>query len=348
MKLNSGIHIPSMFNLVPNKDPSIHERLFENNVLRVGLVKQKIEPSDPKNINRRLPEYEVITLEQNGEEGTTYSTYPNCLALQSFGGIGDFFEYTYRPQDKTFKNTIGYEAQNQTGAFVLLLCINGRADRPVIVGALPHPDRDVSKIEKGNVLKGEFNGLGWGVDNNGAFNVTFKGATDSEGKVLNKDLGESTLKIEKDGSIQLNHKTITLRLDKNGNTTLAAQGAVSVQAQKTVSIDAKEDISIKSAKNINLDIKDLMAKASGSATYEIQSFKLDAKSDLNLKSQRLDIKTQLATIKGTQITLDGLVFLGGAGGVPALSALTQMIGASAVGPVVSFAVGPYASKVFVS
>jgi len=334
----------SLYKIDTQSSQTAFNKTYENYALRVGIITKSIPPTSERSISKLYQEYDVLVYEQNGNTGGAPSVYRNCTGAQSFGSIADYLEYTYRPQTKAFDGGNKIDALNQDGALVLMLCVNGQGDRGIIIAALNHPNRD-PKVTDEIGLAFEYNGLAAAIDAAGAFKITFKGATDSMGLTIDKELGETTLSVEKDGSVQFQHKGITFRLDKTGKVVLAAEGQVEITGSKGATINFKESVSLKTEGNLSLDIKDLLAKASGSATLEFQSLSMKGQ-QVELKANTIDVRGQLVNIKGSQITTDGLNFLGGVGGFPVLVATTVMIGTCAVGPVVSFAVGPYATKVF--
>lgn len=88
--------------------------------------------------------------------------------------------------------------------------------------------------------------------------------------------------------------------------------------------------------------------AQGSASLKAQEFDVSGKSKIDLKAQMISFKGD-AQIKAqaAQIILGGQVFLGGAGGQPLLLPSTQFVGTGNLGaPVLSTAIGPFATKTF--
>jgi hypothetical protein len=92
----------------------------------------------------------------------------------------------------------------------------------------------------------------------------------------------------------------------------------------------------------------LILEAQGSASMKAKSLDISGESKIDLKSQMVSIAgdTQVK-VKATQITLEGQVFLGGPGGQPLVIPTTQFMGVGNMGaPVVSTAIGPFATKAF--
>jgi hypothetical protein len=317
---------------------------YGNFGIKSGIVTKVHEKTDETNITKACPEYDVAVFEQNQDGGQNTITYPNCIAGDLMGAIADFVEFRYRAQNKADGKGTERVARQQNGAIVMIMCLTGASDKAVIMGGLNHPKRE-SKLTKdaGHTLLGEFNGLSLEIDKDGAFKIGFKGATDNEGKPAKADVGGSYLKIEKDGSLELGDaKGESLRLDKTAQT-------VSMKSAKAMSLDTGDALKMKSAKATDMQMKDWMVKATGSATMTVKS--LDIKSDAAIKIQgkTLDVKADsMMMFKSQMITLDGLVNLGGPGGTPALTIQTNFLGIGNLGlPVMSNAIGPFSAKVFI-
>ena len=322
-------------------------KTYRNNALRIGVVVASYPISDDKNRSKLTSEYDVLVVEQNENLGTTTLLYRNCMSSEGLGSIADFFEKSLRPKKK--KTTAGESVnlKGQDGAIVLLLCLDSMSDKGIIISALTHPDRKTTLVDEVPRLEGEYNGLNIKVEKDGSATLTFRGATDNDGKVTDKEQGDTVIGIEKDGSFQVKHKTITHRLDKKGTASLTADEDISNTTKKNFNIDATENISLKAAKNVVLDCAELASKASGSATLECQKFSVKSQSEISIKGSELKVEAEaMAKIKAPMITLDGLVSLGGPGGQPVLLMSAQMLGVGALGvPVLSTVIAGFAIKV---
>lgn len=345
-KLPSGSILPS--GLLQNSHNSIsaYERAYQNYELKMGVVIADYEIDDPRNINKTSIEYDVAVAEQNADLGQTIMTYHNCSTVDLFGGIADYKEYRYRVQEKTsLDNTQERDIDEQEGSLVLLLCVSGADDSAVIIGGLNHYKRE-SKLTKeaGHAYYSEFNGLEMSIDKNGAFSILFKGATDINGNPKNEQVGGSLITIDKNGSVFIsdgNKENITI--DKNNKT-------IEINADKKITIKSNDETEISSTKKISVFTKDFLIEAQGgitlsgarcdikiegAASVEVNSFSMKASSTINLSGQ--------------QVSIGEIVFLGGAGGSPALTNSTLYIGKDSHGaPVISQAIGPFSSKVFIS
>lgn len=324
-------------------DFQFQKKISENMYLRLGVVIDIIEDDDENNQSKLMPEYNVMTIEN---DNTTI--YKNCFATDSFGGIADYFVKKLRkPKDaKKVQETGSLKKQN--GTIVLLLCIDGNSDgQAVIIASIAHPDRKNGKLTKalGHHMEGEFNGLNWKVDKDGALTVKFQSATDNDGKPGNTSAGGSTIKMEKDGSIEAaDGNKEKIRIDKTKKTVdIAAEKDISAKTDANFNVDAKEKVSMKSG-------ADLIAEATGSATFQSgKAFNIKSDAAFELKAKDVKITSDsMVTVKGTQVMINAPQIMVGMGGTPALTILTQFLGVGNLGmPVLSQAIGPFSSSVFI-
>lgn len=346
--LNNGAVLPS--GLLSGSNDNMmagFKKTYQNSSLRIGVVKESYSVKDPNNITKLVPEYDVIVFEQNEDKGATVITYKNCMAAESLGSIADFFEANLRKiKNKKSKGTTP-TLGGHNGAVVLLLCLDGMSEKGIIVGSLTHPDRKTTLVDTEPHLEGEYNGVNIKVEKDGSTTLTFKGATDNDGKATDASQGNTVMKIEKDGSYQVNHKTITQRLDKKGQASLTADDDISNTTKKNFNVTATENIALKATKDLNAECDKLVAKATGSAMLECQKLDIKAESEINIKGSEFQVEAEsLAQIKASTIVLDGLVSLGGQGGQPVLVLSTQFIGVGNLGiPVISNAISGFATKV---
>jgi hypothetical protein len=196
---------------------------YRNTQLRIGIIIRAYVVSDDENLTKLTTEYDVLVFEQNENRGSSIMTYKHCVAAEGLGSIPDFFEKTLRI--KTNATTVGsfVNTKGQNGAIVLIQCLDGMSDKAIIIGAVTHPDRQTTLVDDQPYLQGEYNGVNVTIDNQGSVTLTFKGATDNDGNQVDSSQGNTVATIEQDGSVQIQHSTITLRLDRSGTVTLTAQ-----------------------------------------------------------------------------------------------------------------------------
>lgn len=320
---------------------------YRNFALRIGVVVASYPTSNERNKSKLTTEYDVMVVEQHEDKGATTILYRNCMSSEGLGSIADFFEKALRPKKKKTTKGDSINLKGQDGAIVLMLCLDGMSDKGIIIGQMTHPDRKTKLKDEGPYLEGEYNGLNIKVDTDGSATLTFRGATDSEGKPTDAKQGDTIVKIEKDGSYQVSHKTITQRLAKDGKASLTADDDISNTTKKNFNVTATENIALKATKDFMLDCDKLVANATGSASFACQKLEINSQSDIMIKGSEFKVEAEsMAKIKATVITLDGQVALGGAGGQPVLLLSTQFIGTGNLGaPVLSTAIAGYAVKV---
>jgi hypothetical protein len=320
---------------------------YKSYALRIGIVTATYPVSDESNRSKLTTEYDVLVVEQHEDKGATTIQYRNCMSAEGLGSIADFFEMALRPKKKKTTKGDSTNLKGQDGSIVLMLCLDGMSDKAIIIGHLTHPDRKTTLKDEGPYLQGEYNGINVVINTDGSATLTFRGATDAQGKPLDDQQGPTVITIEKDGSYQVKHKTITQRLDKNGKADLTADDDISNTTKKNFNVTTNESINFKATKDFNIDVAALAAKASGSATLECQKLSVQSQSEITLKGSQMMVEAEsMAKIKSAQITLDGLVALGGDGGQPILLLSTMFLGIGNVGaPVLSTAIAGYAVKV---
>lgn len=348
MKMKSGSVLPSgLVGSSAAMKTTAFNKTYQNYPLRAGIVVKRYEIDDKANVTKLAVEYDVMVVEQDANLGTTPILYKNCLSADGLGAIADYFEKKIRKQKKFDKNTRGLDFSGQDGAIALLLCLDGAGEKGIIVGGLKHPDRKTKLTGKDEILAAEYNGVQILINEDGSCNLTFKGATENDGTPKDKSQGNTTVDIEKDGSLQIKNKGVTQRNQKDGKFSLTTEDSTTVTAKKEISLNTDDKFLVKAKADAMMECVNLAIKASGSATMQMQSLDIQSQGEANLKAQMISLEAQsLAKVKGSQIILDGFVSLGSAGGSPALVIQTQFLGIGNLGaPVLSTAIGPFSTKV---
>ena len=346
--LNNGAVLPN--GLLDYSSDGMDEgfnRTYRNTAMRLGVIVACYPTTDKRNKTKLAPEYDVVVIEQNEDKGSTTSLYRNCLSAQGLGGIADFFEVTYRKQVTKKYKSDAVRLNEQNGSLVLVLCLDNASEKGMIIGGFPHPDRKTTLKDDKPHMEGEYNGINLKVESDGSTTVTFKGATDNDGKLLDEKSTPTTIKIEKDGSYQVEHKTIKQRFDKKGKADLTADDDISNTTKKNFNVTATENVNTTSTKNTSMKMAEFLLKASGSAALEVSKLAIKAESEIKIEGSQFQVEaSSMAKIKASTITLDGMVALGGPGGQPILLLSTQFIGTGNLGiPVMSTAIAGYATKV---
>lgn len=335
--LDNGTVLP--FGLMSGTSSSMNDafkKTYQNTALRVGVVIQSYPIDDENNLNKVVPEYDVMTFEQNEDQGSTTITYKHCTNTASFGSIADFFEANLRKLEKKTTKGVTPTPAGQNGAIVLLLCLNGMSETGIIIGSLAHPDRPTTLVDGEPHLEGEYNGVRIVVNSDGSTSLTFKGATDNDGKIIDSSQGPTVIKIETDGSFQVNHEAITLRLAKDGTTTLNAKKDINIITETNLSITAKANVNVKCV-DVNVDASGKAnVKTGADATIDVGgncnvktkadasvdvggNCDLKAKGKVNVKAKEIDLNGELSGIT-TMNSHQGVIDL--ITGVPVQPSLT--------------------------
>jgi hypothetical protein len=316
MFLPSGSIMPSgLLDLETQDRIGAFNLTYANYGLKAGIVLHSYPVDDSKNLSKLNTEYDVAVIEANQDLGSNVSIYKNCISVDKFGGIADYTDYTYRAQNKTEGKNSTYFPDKQDGDLVLIQCLDGHAEKALIVGALKHPKRTFKMTkDKGHHYEAEFNGLKVSIDKEGAFLISFRGATDNQAKAKDEKVSGSFIKIEKDGSIELSDgNKEKLRLDKTKKT-------LTVNSEKQIEVNTEDKLALTSKDSTTLKMKDWRVEASGSSTMKVRSFKLESNSEISLKGSSFILESQgNVNLKGSQVTLEGNKIFLGKGGSPALT-----------------------------
>lgn len=220
---------------------------YKNFPLRVGVVTASYPPSDTRNRSKLTIEYDVIVIEQNADIGATTILYRNCMSAEGLGSIADYLEMALRFTKKKTTKGDSINTKGQDGAIVLMLCLDGMSDKGIIIGALTHPDRPTNLTDQGPLLVGEYNGVKVTVNEDGSTSLVFKGATNNSGSAVDPSQGNTTVQIQKDGSFQVDHSTITFLLNRGGFASLTAKKEITLATQGKVLITANGDVDVNCA-----------------------------------------------------------------------------------------------------
>lgn len=328
----------------------MHKFTHENFTLKSGVTIRMFDTDSDRNVSKLGPEYDVAVVEQQGDKGSAMTIYKNCLAVDRFGGMADFFEAKFRtPTEEKYESTL--DGEKQDGSFVLLLCLDGQTEKAVILGGLRHPARkEVLTKDAGVHAEGEFNGINFQVNKDGEMTLTFKSKTDNKGEPQDKEAGGTFIKVDKTGQVDINtalegDDETYIRMDKaNKDVGLKAGQHIGLTAQKNVGLIAKANINMKAS-------AELIAEAEGTATFKSGgAFDIDAGGKLGLKAPGGNFQFDGSLrVKASSIDLGAPVVNLGQGGSPALVLSTQFLGTGNLGaPVMSQAIGPFSSVVFVA
>jgi len=350
---NEDVVNSSLYSIEDNTDEEYYKNIFNDSSLKVGIVIKAYEIDDKLNKNKKIPEYDILVVEQKETSTMEPLVYKNCISIDGFGGVADFFEYKLRPvktDEKDTKAFINTNFEKQFGNMVLLLCLDGVRDKGIIIKSVSHKGRKTNLTkDNGLHLEGQYNGLNWQINKDGELKITYKSKTDEKGKPADEKAGGTHFQIDKKGSVDINTNLegddeTYMRMDKeNKDVGLKAGANIGLTAKKNIGFNAEADI--KGAAKANVEFA-----AEGSAKFTSKSsFKIESDSALNMKGASIKAESDdNFFIKGTQVFIDAPMTQVGTAALPAVVPTTFFLGIGNLGvPILSVAVGPFSGSVMI-
>lgn len=251
--LDDGTVIPHGLLSANNSDfTRAFEKSYKNTALRLGIITNIYPISDSKNVTRLSTEYDVIVIEQDANRGITPVTYKNCLSIDSLGSLADYFEKNYRSQTQT-DNQFVPNTKGQNGAIVLVLCLDSTTGKGVILGGQNHPDRPTNLKTSEPQLYGEYNGVQIKINPDGSTSLTFNGATDNNGDVIDTSQGTTIFQIEKDGTYEFTNTSVSIQGNKSGILNITCTGAANIKATGDTNINTQAACNITAQGNASIN-----------------------------------------------------------------------------------------------
>jgi len=276
-------------------------QVFKNTSFRMGVVLEIIDVESEDNISKLGNEYNVMTVEQSGQNGQSTTIYKNCITMDGFGGVADFFQKTLRPTENPKETQRQGSLKNEVGSIVGILCLDSHSEKAVIIGSFGNPSKQVLlDKEKGHHLEGEFNGINYKIDKEGALTVTFKSPTNADGTVVDEAIGGSNVRIEKDGSFEVNNQPIVEGQDKGDTVNYEkvrldrTKQQIQIEARKEIVVNNDKDINITSGGSINTKLKkDFLLEAEGRAALTFKkTVDVEAEGAGSIVVQQLSVESK--------------------------------------------------------
>lgn len=171
---------------------------FGNVELRSGEVQEIFYPDHELNKSKKFIEYRVFVQHMANGVGVG-KTYDYCVLLNPLAGLADQASWTLRA-DKSAERVSKSGAKPGKGSKVLILCINGTQNNPIIIGGLR--DDSEKDTNKGHNFHLNFNGVDVVVNKDGELILTYAGATEIDGTTkADSNVVGTTIRLEKDGSV---------------------------------------------------------------------------------------------------------------------------------------------------
>jgi len=290
--MNSTGYVAPSF-LSTEQPVSFKDVMYNNFSLKVGQILKVNYPSESESPDKtNTITYDVLVQEQIGDTKHT-TVYYSCPVSDFLGGVGDFFEYTLRPnvQDLlSFKLTQGplkdAELSKLLGSMVLILCLGGTVANPIIIGGIKnallnknpnYKTKIKDKKDNGHFLNFSFNGITFNINKFGELFLNFFGPTNSQGVLRgsDNDIEKGASDPSNPNSNIIGDKNASnsfLKIDKKGDITVSASNTNdSEKPNRYIKIqkDGKIIVNIDDKNTIEFKEKQIEMKLDGGAGLKI-------------------------------------------------------------------------------
>lgn len=244
MKLNDGSVIPSFMS---GESPFNTNTLLQGNfALRSGIVTGRYDAGQQGNVNGRVPEYTVTTVERMPNGSINLLTHYGCIVASMFGLPQNYMISTLTPDATPLDEA-------EEGSVVLILSLNGTTSHGnnIIIGTLPHPQGSVFDAERGDFTEFQFNGINLQIDKDGQLIVEQKTPLDFKGEPTEEgaEIAGTKITVDKVGGIKLeDNEGQSIEMSRANKTIVASNGTDSITISKETN-----SINIKTDKEINLE-----------------------------------------------------------------------------------------------
>jgi len=348
----------SLFQTRKEDDFSLIHQMDNSLKLRMGVVIKVHEIEDETNLRKIMPEYDVLAINDHPTQGLNTLIYEKCWRVDGFGGIQDYFQAKLKPDAQPEDLYRNFNLEETKGSIVLLLCLDGSAEKAIIIGALANPSQKLLNTELGHHMEGQFNGVNWQVNKDGELIVKVNTPPNEEGEPTDAEAAGTNVKIDRTGAFELNVS------EKEFIKVKKVEKTVTINAESDIIVNTEANVNITATENIQLNAADLVVSAQGRISFNAASpsaftidgeltitpskLKIDAADGIKMQTAKLEMEGDQVTIKSSMVKIDSSMIMLGSGGTPALVATTQFIGVGNLGaPVVSQAVGPFSSSVMI-
>ena len=166
----------------------------------IGQVERIHFVDDATNVSKQFVEYDVSVRNESGGQ----TVYKNIRSAGSLGGANDFEETILESNEFAFSGLLATSNifKNKNGTLVYISFRDGSLDKPYIDSTVDHPRLSGATRADGIRKKGEFRGLGWEINKDGEFTLTYRGNRQPNGELVRADSGPTEVKIDKEGDIR--------------------------------------------------------------------------------------------------------------------------------------------------
>jgi len=169
--------------------------------LRPGEIQAVFGPKHSLNVSKKRNEYQVfVTHRANGTIVT--KMYEHCFLADSFGSFADFIRFTLRADTSARRNPV----KPGVGAKVIVACLNGESQNPVIISGIPDAATPVDDEADGHHFDAVFNGVEFNINAQGELLITYGGATNADATLadgVDRDAVGTTIVLQKNGNVKV-------------------------------------------------------------------------------------------------------------------------------------------------
>lgn len=351
--LADGTVIPSSFRAMPQNAEQGFQHIKKAESLKIATIiaVRYVDSTDgiQKSANNTKEKvdgtpYETVYDCRVDDGNVRPFIFNGCRVLRPFVGANNYFEMIHESADNSPTYTengapgspvggiFASGAASLVGSRCVILCIEGAATAPAILGFLEHPGR-TSKIKKeqGLHMEFEFNGVNVSIDKTGAFKLVgnspyqpiaapITGPIPASSLRADAAVGPFTMVLSKDMQFSVtDNEKQTIGMDRVAKTMIFSNGASTFQLTKgdagagkgLLTIDGELAMNTKTSifkfeKSLDLDAPEIKitGKTKIDATFGQATIKVDKKFDLSAQEVMIagqtsfSVETSKVKIKG--------------------------------------------------
>ena len=166
--------------------------------LRIGQINKIFYPdSEEPRKHKKYVSYKVSVLTETG----MFPLQQPAIAVTDLGSTNDYSECILEASAFAFKGDLDTKnpPQFKNGTFVLVGFLDGNIDRPIILGAFPHPRRDWASLEDGIRYFSEYRGIQTSITKDGALSITYKSPRNPNSEFSAPDTAPTKIEIDQQG-----------------------------------------------------------------------------------------------------------------------------------------------------
>jgi hypothetical protein len=218
--------------LVPTVTAHASKSAFQEVRIVRGQILQVYTVDDPLNNPPGSGQYTLYDVAALRMDGSTETLRGVRLGQPGWGGgIFDFLEVNHGDMGPAARN---YKVNSSTkpGNFVWVGFVEGQKNSAAILCAAPHSSPLAvaarPKKSEGKQIKGQFQGLSFGIAADGSFTYTFNGPLDANGNPTTQN-GPTTVQIDGSGRVNIsNNASQSIVMDRVAKKVTVINGTTSI------------------------------------------------------------------------------------------------------------------------